>query len=254
MQPKKWIVRSDKVLGGMPVFTGTRVPVPILLDYLEAGQSIEEFLDDFPTVDHEHVVGALKSLKQMLLSQPKEIRVRDSDLFRTRSSHQPVKPNRQKEKISRHLIESQKDIFSSEESKYRLVLERLCELGWQPKQLSGRERTAYALNSNGTILAIFRHAMKQKGSKRPYFFGLSKTNFERHISQRTVYIFLQCANPSSVLIIPGDYFQKCYKDVPTSAGDWKINVYTDGKTWELKPTGKSHFDVTKHLNQYPHPS
>ncbi len=69
MDKQKWIARSDQILGGTPVFAGTRVPVQTLIDYLEAGQSIEEFLDDFPTVDREHVVGALESLKQMLLGQ-----------------------------------------------------------------------------------------------------------------------------------------------------------------------------------------
>ena len=69
MDKQKWIARSDQILGGTPVFEGTRVPVQTLIDYLEAGQSIEEFLDDFPTVDREHAVGALESLKQLLLGQ-----------------------------------------------------------------------------------------------------------------------------------------------------------------------------------------
>jgi uncharacterized protein (DUF433 family) len=58
-------VRSDEVLGGTPVFADTRVPVQTLIDYLKAGQSIEEFLDDFPMVDRDHAIGALESLKQM---------------------------------------------------------------------------------------------------------------------------------------------------------------------------------------------
>ena len=46
---------SPNVLGGAPVFKGTRVPVRNLIDYLEAGDSLDEFLDDFPTV-RQHVV------------------------------------------------------------------------------------------------------------------------------------------------------------------------------------------------------
>ena len=69
MLEQKWIVRSDEVLGGTPVFADTRVPVQTLIDYLKAGQSIEEFLDDFPTVDRDHAIGALEALKQMLVSQ-----------------------------------------------------------------------------------------------------------------------------------------------------------------------------------------
>lgn len=53
------IIRCDpEVLGGAPVFVGTRVPVQNLLDYLEAGDSLDDFLDDFPTVSRDQVVGA----------------------------------------------------------------------------------------------------------------------------------------------------------------------------------------------------
>jgi len=47
------IQRSDEILGGTPVFNGTRVPVQTLVDYLKHGHSLEEFLDDFPTVRRE---------------------------------------------------------------------------------------------------------------------------------------------------------------------------------------------------------
>jgi uncharacterized protein (DUF433 family) len=50
------IVRDPEILSGIPVFKGTRVPVKNLVDYLEAGDSLEEFLDDFPTVQKEKVV------------------------------------------------------------------------------------------------------------------------------------------------------------------------------------------------------
>jgi uncharacterized protein (DUF433 family) len=54
------VVRDPEILSGMPVFAGTRVPAKNLLDYLEHGRSIDEFLDDFPTVRREQVIAALK--------------------------------------------------------------------------------------------------------------------------------------------------------------------------------------------------
>jgi uncharacterized protein (DUF433 family) len=54
------IVRDPEILSGIPIFYGTRVPVKNLIDYLEAGQSLEEFLDDFPTVKKEDVLKFLK--------------------------------------------------------------------------------------------------------------------------------------------------------------------------------------------------
>ena len=60
-------VHSDpEILGGTPVFIGTRVPVAALLDYLEGGDSVEVFLNDFPTVTREQAVSALELAKQML--------------------------------------------------------------------------------------------------------------------------------------------------------------------------------------------
>ena len=64
------ILRDRDILGGTPVFTGTRVPVRTLLDYLEGGQSLQEFLDDFPTVARRQAVAVLEQLKQILLAQP----------------------------------------------------------------------------------------------------------------------------------------------------------------------------------------
>lgn len=62
------IVHSDpEILGGTPVFTGTRVPVKTLLDYLEAGDSIDEFLDHFPSVSRTQAIAALEVGKEMLL-------------------------------------------------------------------------------------------------------------------------------------------------------------------------------------------
>ena len=54
------IVHSDpEILGGIPVFVGTRVPVKNLIDYLEAGDSLDEFLDDFPSVSRAQAIAAL---------------------------------------------------------------------------------------------------------------------------------------------------------------------------------------------------
>lgn len=62
------IHRDPDILSGTPVFVGTRVPAQTLLDYLEAGRSLDEFLDDFPTVSHDQAVAALEQAKQLLLA------------------------------------------------------------------------------------------------------------------------------------------------------------------------------------------
>ena len=62
-------VHSDPdILGGTPVFLGTRVPVRNLLDYLEAGDSLGEFLQDFPSVSHDQAVAALEYAKEALVA------------------------------------------------------------------------------------------------------------------------------------------------------------------------------------------
>ncbi len=58
---------SPEVLGGTPVFSGTRVPVQTLLDYLEAGDSIDDFLDGFPSVTREQVLSFLEMAKDRLI-------------------------------------------------------------------------------------------------------------------------------------------------------------------------------------------
>ena len=64
------VVRRDPdVLGGTPVFAGTRVPVKTLLDYLAAGDSLERFLDHFPSVSHDQAVAALELAKDLLTSR-----------------------------------------------------------------------------------------------------------------------------------------------------------------------------------------
>ena len=61
------VVQSDpEILGGTPVFRGTRVPIKNLLDYLAAGDTLDQFLDDFPTVSREQAVAALDLARDLL--------------------------------------------------------------------------------------------------------------------------------------------------------------------------------------------
>jgi uncharacterized protein (DUF433 family) len=60
--------RDPDILGGTPVFVGTRVPVRTLLDYLEAGDPLDEFLEDFPSVSREQAVAALRLAREMLVA------------------------------------------------------------------------------------------------------------------------------------------------------------------------------------------
>jgi uncharacterized protein (DUF433 family) len=63
------IVRDPELLGGTAVFRGTRVPFQALLDYLEGGQTLDEFLDDFPTVTRAAAISALELAKSLLVDQ-----------------------------------------------------------------------------------------------------------------------------------------------------------------------------------------
>ena len=72
MQKTSLIQRSDEILGGTPVFAGTRVPVQTLFDYLEEGDTLDEFLDDFPAVSKEHAVKVLEQMKEAILAQDYE--------------------------------------------------------------------------------------------------------------------------------------------------------------------------------------
>ena len=62
------IVSDSEVMGGTPVFTGTRVPFQTLLDYLESGAPLEEFLEDFPSVSREMAVEALQQAGDLALA------------------------------------------------------------------------------------------------------------------------------------------------------------------------------------------
>ena len=63
------ISRDPEVMHGTPVFRGTRVPVQTLFEYLEGGDSLEDFLEGFPTVSRELAVQALEEAKHLLLSR-----------------------------------------------------------------------------------------------------------------------------------------------------------------------------------------
>jgi uncharacterized protein (DUF433 family) len=69
VRPDEIITRNEEVLGGTPVFRGTRVPLQALLDYLEGGQTLDEFLDDFPTVTRDAAVAALELAKTLLVGR-----------------------------------------------------------------------------------------------------------------------------------------------------------------------------------------
>lgn len=60
------INRDPKILGGTPVFRGTRVPIKAIFDYLEAGDSLDEFLDDFPSVAREQALELLEMARANL--------------------------------------------------------------------------------------------------------------------------------------------------------------------------------------------
>jgi len=69
MEIKHIINIDSEILGGQPVFTGTRVPVETLFDHLEAGVSLDEFLEDFPTVSKEQAISLLDIASKLLTSK-----------------------------------------------------------------------------------------------------------------------------------------------------------------------------------------
>jgi uncharacterized protein (DUF433 family) len=66
--PNPPISASADRLGGTPVFAGTRVPVQTLIDYLEAGHPLDQFLDEFPAVSRDHAIAVLELAKQALIT------------------------------------------------------------------------------------------------------------------------------------------------------------------------------------------
>jgi uncharacterized protein (DUF433 family) len=67
--PDPLITTSPERLSGTPVFAGTRVPVETLMAYLEAGDSLDDFLASFPSVSREHAIAVLELAKSVLLSK-----------------------------------------------------------------------------------------------------------------------------------------------------------------------------------------
>ena len=69
MASTEQVVHTDPdILGGTPVFIGTRVPVQALIDYIEGGHPLADFLDDFPTVSREQAIAALEQAKELLVA------------------------------------------------------------------------------------------------------------------------------------------------------------------------------------------
>lgn len=66
--PSQYITQNPLLMSGTPCFVGTRVPVKSLFDYLEAGDTLDEFLEQFPTVTHEVAVNVLEASRQALFA------------------------------------------------------------------------------------------------------------------------------------------------------------------------------------------
>jgi uncharacterized protein (DUF433 family) len=60
---------DPEIMSGAPCFAGTRVPIQNLIDYLEGGDSIDEFLEDFPSVSHDQVIAFLEEAKESVLAR-----------------------------------------------------------------------------------------------------------------------------------------------------------------------------------------
>jgi uncharacterized protein (DUF433 family) len=67
MMKKGVVCRDPEVMGGTPVFCGTRVPVQTLFDYLEGGETIDDFLEGFPSVTREQVIAFLEAARDRLV-------------------------------------------------------------------------------------------------------------------------------------------------------------------------------------------
>jgi uncharacterized protein (DUF433 family) len=65
------IIKDEIVLGGEPVFRGIRVPFKILIDYLEGGDTLEQFLEQYPSVSRELAIAAIEEARSSLVSQVK---------------------------------------------------------------------------------------------------------------------------------------------------------------------------------------
>ena len=63
-----FITIDPEIQNGLPVFTGTRVPIDILFDHIETGSTLDEFLDDFPSVSKSHAIAVLEFLKSVAVA------------------------------------------------------------------------------------------------------------------------------------------------------------------------------------------
>jgi uncharacterized protein (DUF433 family) len=71
MQVAGVIIKDLNILGGEPVFRGTRVPFKVLIDYLEGGDTLDEFLEQYPSVSRELAITAIEEARQSLVAQLK---------------------------------------------------------------------------------------------------------------------------------------------------------------------------------------
>ena len=75
MERRAGVVETDpEILHGVPVFTGTRVPVQALIDYLESGDRLDDFLEDFPTVSRAQAIAALQIARDSLIAHARPAR------------------------------------------------------------------------------------------------------------------------------------------------------------------------------------
>ncbi len=63
------VIKDQNILGGEPVFRGTRVPFKVLIDYLEGGETLDQFLEQYPSVSRELAIAALEEARSSLVSQ-----------------------------------------------------------------------------------------------------------------------------------------------------------------------------------------
>jgi uncharacterized protein (DUF433 family) len=68
---KNVVIKDENILGGEPVFRGTRVPFKILIDYLEGGDTLDQFLEQYPSVSRELAIAAIEEACSSLVSQLK---------------------------------------------------------------------------------------------------------------------------------------------------------------------------------------
>jgi uncharacterized protein (DUF433 family) len=68
---KNVVIKDENILGGEPIFRGTRVPFKILIDYLEGGDTLDQFLEQYPSVSRELAIAAIEEARSSLVSRLK---------------------------------------------------------------------------------------------------------------------------------------------------------------------------------------